>query len=274
MTIPLIVIGLLGAIVGSFLNVLILRLHTGRSATGRSGCMSCKEQLSWRELIPMVSFIFLRGRCTHCGSAISHQYWIVEVTTALLFMLVWMEGFSLVPTLAALVLTSLLVVIAAYDVRHTIIPNEVVYVFIALAFLTNLPLPGTFAAAELPLHFLFALVSGLLVAAPLLLLWLISRGQWMGLGDVKLAVGFGFILGTFGGLMAIMWGFILGALVGVVLLYAPLVIKRVSLSGSARTLTMKSEIPFAPFLIVGFFLVLLFDLNLFALIDQLFSLWL
>ena len=274
MVLEYVAISIFGAIVGSFLNVVILRLHTGKSATGRSGCMSCKKQLSWKELFPILSFFALKGRCAHCGSGISQQYWLVEASTAIVFLLVWMQGFSFAYTGFALVLASLLIVITAYDIRHTIIPNEVVYAFIVVAFLAQVPLFGTYSVVELPTHILFVVLSGLLVAAPLFLLWLFSRGQWMGLGDVKLAVGFGLALGVFQGLMAVMWGFIIGALVGVVLLYVPKVVKRFSLSPTDRELTMSSEIPFAPFLVFGFFLVFFFDLNLFSLIDQLFALWL
>jgi len=269
MNLELLLIALLGLIIGSFLNVYILRLNTGRSTTGRSGCMSCGVQLIWRDLVPIFSFAALKGRCRACGSSISHQYWLVELTTAVLFVLVWVQGFSLIQSILALLLVSVLIVIASYDIRHTIIPNAAVYTFIALALIANIPAAGTFKLTELPLHFLPILISGALVAMPLLLLWLVSRGKWMGLGDVKLVFGFGLILNVYDGLMAIMLGFILGAIVGVILMYGPKVIKRISLSPTARRFTMSSEIPFAPFLIAGFFLVFLLKVDLLLLISAL-----
>lgn len=257
-----VLVALFGLIIGSFLNVLILRLNTGRSTSGRSGCMSCGSQLVWTDLIPIVSFFALRGRCRNCKSAISHQYWIVELSTAVLFVLVWLQGLNALYTGLSFILVALLVAITAYDIRHTIIPNKLVYPFVALTFLANIPMLGTATPAELPLHFALVLASGLITALPLFLLWLASRGMWMGLGDAKLALGFGFALGIYGGLTAVMLGFITGAVIGVLLIAVAKVIKRVPLSPTGATLTMKSEIPFAPFLILGFLLVFLFDADL------------
>lgn len=262
-------VALLGLIVGSFLNVVVLRLHTGRSTSGRSGCMSCGTQLAWTDLIPVVSFLILRGRCRECKSAISHQYWLVELATAVLFVLVWQQGFGIVATALAFTLISLLVAITAYDIRHTIIPNKLVYPFVGLAFVANTPMLGTFTLAELPLYVLLVIASGVVTALPLFLLWLVSRGAWMGLGDAKLALGFGFILGAYGGLMAVMLGFIAGAVIGLTLLGFGKVIKQVPLSPTGATLTIKSEIPFAPFLILGFLLVFLFDVDVLLLVDAL-----
>ena len=126
MTFPVITFALFGLIIGSFLNVIILRLHTGQSSSGRSGCMSCGAQLSWTELVPVFSFFALRGRCKTCGSSISHQYWIVEVLTAVLFALIASQNFGLLISAFYVVVASLLVVIGAYDLRHTIIPNKLV----------------------------------------------------------------------------------------------------------------------------------------------------
>jgi prepilin signal peptidase PulO-like enzyme (type II secretory pathway) len=228
--------------------------------------MSCGERLSWKELIPVFSFFALRGRCITCGSRISHQYWVVELITATLFVLVWITGVTIYDTFFALILVSLLMVIAVYDIRHTIIPNKVVYAFIVLALFANAPALSTASISEISLHFLWAALSGVVVALPLFALWFISRGTWMGFGDVKLTLGFGLIVGVYHGLMAIMLAFIVGAGVGILLLYAPKVIKRMSLSSTSSRFTMSSEIPFAPFLIIGFLLVYLFQVDLLALI--------
>ncbi len=246
-----------GLILGSFLNVVILRLNTGRSTTGRSGCMSCGSTLGFFELVPVVSFFLLKGNCKSCGSGISSQYWMVEISTAILFALVWMQGFPLFETLISLILVSLLVVISTYDIRHTIIPNSVVYAFIVVAFIANM----------MSVPIIQIVLSGLLVALPLFLLWLVSKGQWMGFGDVKLAIGFGFVLGIYGGLMAVMLGFILGAAISLILLAIPKVMWAVPLRGAPISFTMKSEVPFAPFLILGFILVFLFNIDLITLTD-------
>lgn len=271
MSFELFAIGVLGLIIGSFLNVFILRLNTGRSTSGRSGCMSCGENLTWTELVPVFSFAALRGRCKSCGSKISNQYWIVELVTAGLFVAVWMQGFSLFHTTIAIILLCLLVVIAVYDLKHTIIPNKIVYVFILVALISNVPVLSTAPANEILLSFLLVVLSGVLVAAPLFILWLISRGKWMGFGDVKLTFGFGLMVGVYNGLTAIMLGFILGAVVGLILLYAPKAIRQVmkgmSLSPTSARLTMSSEVPFAPFLIAGLILVFLFNVDILAFIS-------
>lgn len=269
MLLELLTIGVLGLIIGSFLNVFILRLNTGRSTTGRSGCMSCGEKLSWMELVPVLSFFLLKGRCKSCGSKISNQYWIVELATAALFILVWMQNFPLLHLVFALILVSLLIVIAVYDLKHTIIPNKIVYTFIGIALLSNIPVFGTASLEAILVNFVLVLVSGVLVAAPLFILWLVSKGRWMGFGDIKLTFGFGLILGVYGGLTAIMLGFIFGAVIGLFLLYIPKVIKYVSLSLTSSRFTMSSEIPFAPFLIAGFFLVFLFDIDILQLMGTL-----
>ena len=173
----------------------------------------------------------------------------------------------LLETLLGWALVSTLVIIAIYDIKHTIVPNGAVYTFIAIAGFAHIPILGTLTPAELPTYFLFVIVSGLLVALPLFLLWFLSRGRWMGFGDVKLSLGFGLALGAYDGLMALLFGFVIGAFVGVSLIWLQKVIKRLPLSTHTAHLTMSSEIPFAPFLITGFFLVWFFDADLIALIE-------
>ncbi len=245
-----------GLIVGSFLNVAILRLHTGQSLSGRSGCMSCRAQLQWYELLPLVSFFVLRGRCRSCGSSVSHQYWIVELTTAALFTLVAVQGWDLVVTTTALAMVAVLVVLAVYDIRHTILPNALVYLFAGLALVAHVPFVLALPLTEALVTVAGVLIAGGIVAAPLFVLWLVSRGAWMGLGDVKLALGVGWALGALYGFVALMIAFVTGALVGVALLYAPRVMRALSLSGIGQQFTMKSEIPFGPFIIGGFFISL------------------
>ncbi|QSH39324.1 prepilin peptidase [Candidatus Kaiserbacteria bacterium] len=267
MTFELLILAVLGVIVGSFLNVFILRLNTGRSNSGRSGCMSCGAQLTWKELIPLFSYAAQSGRCRSCGSSISHQYWMVELSTAVLFVLVGIQHVGLFEGATLLFVVSLLVIIAAYDFRHTIIPNKIVYIFLAVTFATNIPLWGTFGFSELATHFFFVLVSGAIVAFPLFILWAVSSGRWMGFGDVKLVIGFGFALGAYQGLMAVLLGFIVGAVIGLLLLSIPKVMKYTPLRPLATRFTMSSEVPFAPFLIAGFFLVLFFNIDVFMLTE-------
>lgn len=266
MTLTVIVAFIGGLIIGSFLNVVTIRFNTGTSLSGRSGCMSCRATLVWYELLPVVSFFVQRGRCLSCGSRISHQYWVVELATAFLFALIALQSWSVTAMLFAACITSILVAIAVYDIRHTIIPDGFVYLFGLTALLLHAPFVLTLT---LPVAFFYSIevfVSGIAVAAPLFFLWCISRGDWMGLGDVKLALGIGWALGVAGGFTALVLAFVSGAVIGVTLLVLPQVIRRLALSAPLRQFTMKSEVPFAPFLILGFFLVFFFSVDILNLV--------
>ncbi len=237
-----------GLIIGSFLNVVILRLNTGRSiARGRSACASCARKLSWYELVPVVSFLLLKGKCRTCTSPISFQYAVVELTTAVTFLILYtklflgggMTGFAFMSFLFSCVIAALLMVILIYDIRHKIIPDPMVYAFIALSFVSIiwkvLVIPGYFVGE--------AVVAGPLLALPFFLLWYFSDGRLMGFGDVKLMLGIGWLLGLSSGGMALLFSFWIGGIVGMFLL------------ACAKRYSMKSQIPFAPFLIIGTFIV-------------------
>src|SRR3989338_3322597 len=112
--------GLFGLIVGSFLNVLILRWGT-RPLTGRSACMSCGRTIPWYDLVPVLSWILLGGRCRSCDSPISLQYILVEAGTGLLFFVVGLAPLPLYAHLLALPIGAALIAIAIYDLKHTLI---------------------------------------------------------------------------------------------------------------------------------------------------------
>ncbi len=210
-----IVFGLFGLIVGSFLNVLILR-NGVRTAAGRSSCMSCAREILWFDLIPVLSWICLRGRCRFCHSKISAQYPLVELLTALLFAFVGAAHLPILPTILALLVSSILIATMVYDFRHTIIPDAWVWSFNALA-LFSVFLSTLWSGPRLP-DIGVSVLAGPIVAAPLFALWLVSRGRWMGLGDAKLALGIGWLLGPFDGIAALLLAFIIGAIVGIALI--------------------------------------------------------
>lgn len=238
---------ILGTIIGSFLNVVVLRYNTGLSfVSGRSQCFSCSKKLSWYENIPLFSFIFLGGRCLGCKSKISYQYPLVEFLTGTLFLGVFYEiGFSVLLPLY-LIIASLLIVMSVYDLKHKIIPNSFVFLFDGLAFILLLST-----------HSFSSLFSGSgfydFFAGPILFsffgtLWLVSRGTWMGFGDAKLALGVGWMLGFSGGIFAIISAFWIGAIWSIIIL----ALQKLNLS--KLRLGMKSEIPFAPFIIIALYL--------------------
>lgn len=249
----LFVVFVFGTIIGSFLNVVIYRFNTGRGLLGRSRCFSCQKNLAWYELIPVLSFLFQKRRCSSCKSRVSWQYPLVEILTGGVFALVFWkmffeQGLFLTQTnilffVFYLAIFSILLVVAVYDLKHTIIPNFFVYVFAVLSFVVFfLQVMGVVVN---PL-FAFSFYD---VLAPLLFftffggLWFVSKGRWMGFGDAKLSIGIGFLLGLKAGFFALVLSFWIGALVGICLL-----------SLKRSSFTMKSEIPFGPFMVLGTFL--------------------
>ena len=164
-----------GAIVGSFLNVVSLRFNTGMSLGGRSKCMSCGNSLTWKELVPIFSFLFLKGSCRKCKSKISWQYPLVEFIAGAIFALIFivfppvtfLAGFQ---TLMYILATCLALVMCVYDIKHKIIPDQFVYTFAGIA-LINLFIGGV-SWWHIPSFWM--LIAGPLMALPFALLWLIS----------------------------------------------------------------------------------------------------
>jgi leader peptidase (prepilin peptidase) / N-methyltransferase len=236
-----------GLIIGSFLNVVIFRLNTQKSLWralgGRSGCMTCQNKLSWYELFPVFSFLGLRGRCKNCQTKISIQYPLVELATGFIFagLFLKLQVFNFIYLYYAFMF-SILLVIAVYDLRHKIIPDKLSLIFGILAFL------GLFLFHAFSV---FQFLAAFLIAFPFAFFWLISSGRWMGLGDAKLALGIGWFLGFSLAFSALVWAFWIGAVVGI------------SLVLFSKKYKMKSEIPFAPYLVLGAFLVFIFGLNIF-----------
>jgi len=250
-TFSLILAFIFGAIVGSFLNVVSLRFNTGMTLGGRSKCLSCGNTLTWKELVPIFSFLFQRGACKKCRSKISWQYPLVEFTAGALFILILFAFPPLTPLAAAstiiyLVTACLLLVITVYDIKHKIIPNQFVYAFAGVAFV-SLFIGGS-SWIHAPSY--TALLAGPLLALPFALLWLVSKGTWMGLGDAKLVLGIGWLLGLGGGVNALVLAFWIAAIVSVVWLLF-----------TYKRFKPRTEIPFGPYLILGMYLVLIFHIQ-------------
>jgi len=218
--------------------------------------MACSAQLRWYDMVPVFSWVLLRGRCRSCRAWISFQYPLVEVSTAILFAIIGFAPLHIVFKLFSLAIVSLLVMITVYDMRHTIIPDEWAYSFAVLALalsFAGLP-PGTDTV-----QIILTLCAGPITALPLFALWAMSGGRWMGLGDPKLALGIGWLLDVPLGLYAVFLAFVIGALVSIFVLL-PLGYLRsgrgiTHLGGSGRRFTMESEVPFGPFLVASCVLV-------------------
>jgi prepilin signal peptidase PulO-like enzyme (type II secretory pathway) len=237
-------------------------MNTGKTLGGRSMCMSCGKTLHWYELIPVISFFYQNGKCTKCKSVISWQYPLVEIATGLLFLLLVFKFLPLSiifgnaifsPLIFYFAIFCILIVISAYDIRHKIIPDGAVAIFILLAFLSRI-------IAFFPEFSLIApdlgVLYSLLVPLPFVFLWVISGGRWIGLGDAKLALGIGLLLGWNPGLLAVIFAFWIGALVSVKIL----LLKKYGA-------TMKSEVPFGPFLAIATFIVFIFHLDIMSFIN-------
>lgn len=251
----LLIIFILGVIVGSFLNVVIFRYNTGLSfVTGRSKCFSCGKTLYWYELLPLFSYLMLGGKCLGCNSKISPQYFIVELLTGVIFSGLLLK-FGLVPLLPLyLVITSLLITMSVYDLKHKIIPDGMVYSFLVLSFIVLFVTHPTNELLGFPIS--LDILAGPILFAFFAFFWLVSDGKWMGFGDAKLAIGVGFLLGFSGGVYAIMLAFWIGAVISLIII----LLQKINIFN--YKLSLKSEIPFAPFIIFGVFIQLLTSWNL------------
>ena len=222
-----------GLALGSFLNVVAARVPLRRSVVNPpSACMACGERLAWHDNIPLVSWFALRGRCRSCGTKISPVYPAVELTTALLVAgCILAFGLTLDAAVAAF-FCAVLVVVTATDLSHRIVPNKVV-----------LPAAAVVLAAQTALHPSPEWALGALGASGFLLAAAIAYPAGMGMGDVKLALLMGAMLGRTVA-VALMLGMILALVPSIVLLARH--------GSSAR----KMGIPFAPFLALGSILAL------------------
>ncbi len=262
--VSIILVFIFGTLVGSYINVISLRYGTGLSSgNGRSKCFTCNTTLAWYDLIPVVSYFFLSGKCRTCRTNISTQYVIVEVLTGIMFVLISFREYFSTPIYSVLpnsftysviffayyaFVFGLLLVISIYDIRHKVIPDKLVYIFAGVAVLK---LVASYFITGLsfitPNYLDFA--APFVLFAPLALLWFASNGRWIGFGDAKLVFGIGALLGFISGISAVVLAFWIGAVWSIgLLLYSKFESRKGGVS-------LKTEVPFAPFLILAAFIV-------------------
>lgn len=221
-----------GACIGSFINVVAYRLPRGESLVRpRSRCPHCGTQIATRDNVPLLSWLWLRGRCRRCGAEISPRYPLVELTTAIAFAAVVLARGVHSGLALQLVFVAVLVCVSAIDLEHHIIPNRIV----APAAVVAVALTAALEPGEL----VERLVAGA-AAGGLLLLAVLAYPRGMGMGDVKLAALMGLCLGR-AVAPALLIGFASGTAVGLAIL---------ARWGSAAR---KQALPFAPFLAFGGF---------------------
>lgn len=221
---------LTGTIIGSFINVVALRYPSGLKPTGRSYCPSCRHKLSPLDLVPILSFIFLRGRCRYCGKMISVQYPLVELWVGLIYLILAENYFngqlSFWQVMVEVVIVSLLVILFIIDLKTMILPDFFILILAAVVAI-QLLLGGK--------GYLEAGLGAVIGSGFLLILWLVTQKKGIGFGDVKLMLPLGALFGIYDTVLLLMMSFMVGGLVGGSLL----------LTGKA---TMKTAIPFGPFL--------------------------
>ena len=226
----MVVIGLVGAAVGSFLNVVVHRLPLGESIVRPgSRCPSCGTPLRARDNLPLISWLLLRGRCRTCGAPISPRYPAIELLTAALFVTVALVRGVDEDLVLELPFAAVLVAVGAIDLEHRIVPNRIVvpaavFAVVAAALIDPGRLPELLAAGA-------GAFTALLLAA-------LAYPAGMGMGDVKLAGVMGLYLGV-SVIPALLTGFLAGTVVGLVIVARKGVRAR------------KSGVPFAPFLALG-----------------------
>ena len=270
------IIFIIGLSAGSFLNCLIYRLEEEKSfLKGRSYCPHCKQVLKWQDLIPVLSFLILRGKCRYCQKPISLQYPLVELITGLLFVLIfnfspalaenpavagqfsifsafggiplgWDNFQTLINLCFLFSVFCFLIIIFVFDLKHFIIPDKIIYPAIGIVFLYRLFeilnfFPRQGGGSCLGGTIFNYLISAVLAGAFFLFVVLITKGRGMGIGDIKLAFLMGLFLGFPDILVALFFAFIIGAIIGIGLILM-------------KKKTLKSEVPFGPFLVAGTFI--------------------
>lgn len=240
---------LLGAIIASFVGVVVARLNTGESiVTGRSACDACGVTLPPYALVPILSYFVSGGRANCCGARISAYAPLMEFLLGGLFVLAYMT-LGLAAALPFMLLSmAVLLALVLYDLLHQILPPLLLSVFVISAALTG------FLSASSSALFYETLSIALLIAGSLLITHLISGGRAMGRMDAPLAFGLSVLVGhaAFPGFVFSFW---IGALIGIVVL-----------ARRPRGSRIGVEVPFAPFLAAGFFLAYFSQWNPFAFI--------
>lgn len=225
------IVFLFGLVIGSFLNVVIDRLPLGENIVWeRSRCDFCKKKLRWYELIPVVSYVVLGGRCLRCKKRLSPQYPVVELVSGVGFVFLFLRAQSSVSFVLATMIFCLLLAFFVIDIKHQILPDQImIALFLGIATMAYFVSPEQRIA-----NFWAGIGAGMFF----LLLWLITKGRGIGFGDVKLSFLLGFLLGYPGIIIGLYIAFLTGAIAGVILIMS-------------RRAKMKSRIAFGPFLIIG-----------------------
>lgn len=248
-----IVVSLLGIAVGSFLNVVVFRVRENEPLTGRSKCRTCLEPVRGLDLVPIISFFALKGRCRTCSSVIEWQYPVIELVTGVMFGLLFirtvmgiaMPDFISNDELILLfirdaVIACFLLIIFVYDFKYSYILDKFSVPAILIALLLN---------AALGADLQNILLGGFLIGAFFAFQFLVSRGQWIGGGDIRMGLLMGLYLGMELGIVALFLSYVLGAIIGIVLIVF-------------KHREPNSHVPFGTFMALATFVTLFFGQGL------------
>ena len=237
----------LGSIWGSFSNVCIYRIPNNKSVIiNRSYCPKCKNKIGWFDNIPFLSFVLLKGKCRNCNKAIGLQYFIVELLSAVSFVIIYhFYGIS-ITSLLLLILSIYFIIIFFIDLKHLIIPNSLTFSLMFLGFIKSFD--PNLDKTIFP-NYINSLIGGIFGYS---IIWLIvfvykkiRKKEGMGLGDAKLlgAIGFWF------GWVSIPFTIFLSSVAALIFVIPSIINK---------SRNMASQIPFGPYIIVGCIIYLIF----------------
>ena len=242
-------VSIIGVLVGSFLNVVIFRTKKQMPLVSRSVCLTCLEPVSKLDLIPILSFFALKGRCRKCTAVIEWQYPVLELVTGLLFGILFIRAVSgigygsfvgedewLLVFFRDVIIACYLLIIFVYDFKYKVIPDRFSVPPMIVALLFN------FALGAPPLMLLF---SGLIIGAFFAAQFIISKGNWVGGGDIRLGLLMGWYLGLPLALVALLLAYISGSIIGIVLILL-------------KHRKLDSHVPFGTFMALAIFVTLFF----------------
>jgi len=238
---------ILGSLWGSFSNVCIYRLpNSGNVAKGRSFCPNCKNTIKWFDNIPFFSYLFLKGKCRQCSKTISFQYLVVELLSAISFVIIFhLYGIS-ITTLLLLILSIFFIIIFFIDLKHFIIPNVLTFPLMVIGFLKSFD--PNLNQTIFP-NYINSLIGGLfgyLIIWSIIFLYKnIRKKEGMGLGDAKLMAVIGFWFGW----ISIPFTIFISSTVALIIIIPSLI---------NQSKKMSSEIPFGPYIIIGCILYVTF----------------
>jgi leader peptidase (prepilin peptidase) / N-methyltransferase len=247
----MIILFIFGLFVGSFLGVLVDRIPKGKSfIKGRSYCDSCKKELKWYDLVPVFSYLFLKGNCRYCKTKLSLAYPVIEITTGILFVLTYfisvndltIYNFKFIAYFSYLIfMISSFIVVLFTDLKYGIIPDKIIVAASAINFLWLF-----FNPLSLILNHLLSAVGSLIFFIAIsYVFYMVTKKEGMGGGDIKLSFLMGLFLGFPNIIISLYLAFLTGALASIILILW-------------KKKILKDSLPFGPFLIIGVFISLFY----------------